>query len=83
MATRLSHQDIVKRILDTKAVDFAAIGKAVTELGPSASLADDPWDIFCGTMRRFVRLFIIDGPTVGPVEDLGALRNAVEELKKA
>jgi len=46
MASRVSHQDIVKRLLDTKTVDFAAIGKAVAEIGPSLALADEPWEGF-------------------------------------
>jgi hypothetical protein len=66
MASRVNHQDIVRRLLDTKAVDFAAIGKAVEELGPSLSLADEPWDGFCGTMRHFCILYVLPHP---PVED--------------
>ena len=81
MAVRLTHQDVVKRFLDAKAVDFGAIGKAVSELGPSAALADDPWDIFCGTMRRFVRVYVLDGPRGPVLEELGALRGAAGELK--
>lgn len=82
MAARISHQEVVKRFLDAKAVDFAAVGKAVAELGPSAALSDDPWDIFCGTMRRFIRVYIIDGPRGPVLEDLGALRGAAGELHK-
>jgi len=67
MAGRVNHQDVVKRLLDSKAVDFAAIGKAVTELGPSMALADEPWEWFCGTMRYFIHLYRLPGP-VGPVE---------------
>jgi hypothetical protein len=35
MANRVNHQEIVKRLIDAKAVDFAAIGKAFAEAGPS------------------------------------------------
>ena len=52
-----NHQEIVKKILDSKAVDFAAIGKAVAEIGPSLSLSEEPWEGFCGTMRYFVRVY--------------------------
>ena len=62
MANRVNHQEIVKRLLDAKTVDFAAVGKVVAELGPSMSLADEPWEGFCGTMRTFIRLFIINPP---------------------
>ena len=68
MAHRINHQDIVKRLLDSKAVDFAAIGKAVTELGPSMALSDEPWEGICGTMRYFIHLYRLPGP-VGPVEN--------------
>jgi hypothetical protein len=64
MANRVNHQDIVKRLLDTKAVDFAAIGKAVGEIGPSVALLDEPWEGFCGTMRTFLHLYILPGPLV-------------------
>jgi hypothetical protein len=66
MANQMTHQDIVKRLLDSKAVDFAAIGKAVTELGPSLAMADDGVDLICGTMRTFIHLYQIPLPT--PVE---------------
>jgi hypothetical protein len=72
MANRVNHQDIVKRLLDSKAVDFAAVGKAVTELGPSMALADEPWEGFCGTMRYFIHLYRLPGPFAGgnPVEQV-------------
>jgi hypothetical protein len=59
MASRVNHQDIVRRLLDTKAVDFAAIGKTVGEIGPAMALADEPWEGFCGTMRTFVHVYIL------------------------
>ncbi len=72
MATRVNHQEIVRRVLDEKAVDFTAVGRVVAEIGPSLSLADEPWDGFCGTMRTFFHCFIINPPPVvietGPVE---------------
>lgn len=80
MSQRISHQEIVKKALDAKAVNFAAIGKMVTELGPAVSLADEPWEVFCGTMRFFIRFYIVHGP-LGPIEDLGALRAAGERIQ--
>lgn len=82
MAQRVNHQEIVKKVLDSKAVDFAAIGKALAELGPAISLADEPWEGFCGTMRGFIRILIVRGPLGGGVENLSALRAAAEELKE-
>jgi len=82
MANRVSHQEIVKKVLDSKAVDFTAIGKAVAELGPAMSLADEPWEGFCGTMRTFVHVFIIRGPVGGTAENLAGLRGIAGELKE-
>lgn len=83
MSSRVNHQDIVKKLLETKAIDFNAIGKTVAEIGPAISLADEPWDVFCGTMRTFLRLYILNpGSLGGGVENLAGLRNAVEELKR-
>lgn len=73
-----NHQEIVKKLLETKAVDFAAVGKMVAELGPSLSLADEPWDGFCGTMRTFFHCYIIQNPGV-IVENPTALRNATTQ----
>jgi hypothetical protein len=82
MASRVNHQETVKRLLDTKVVDFAAVGKAVAELGPSLSLADEPWEGFCGTMRHFIRIYVVN-PSAGVtnVENLGRLRSAAAELQ--
>ncbi|TNY26494.1 hypothetical protein BV497_08415 [Fulvimonas soli] len=79
----MNHQEIVKKILDAKAVDFQAIGKTVAELGPAASLADEPWDVFCGTMRTFIRLYVLDTPGgFGEIERLAGLRNVAGELER-
>jgi hypothetical protein len=64
MGNRVNHQDLVKKFLDTKAVDFAAVAKVVAEVGPSLSLADEPWDGFCGTMRTFFHCYIVNPGTI-------------------
>jgi hypothetical protein len=79
MSNRVNHQKIVGRLLEGKAVDFAAIGEVVAELGPSLSMADEPWEVFCGTMRYFVRVLVVN-PRAGGVEDLANLRGAAGEL---
>lgn len=76
MSTR---KDTVKKLLDAKAVDFAAIGKTVAELGPSLSLAEEPGDFFCGTNRFFVHVYKVFGPG-NPVENLGELGQAAGQL---
>ncbi len=82
MTNRVHHQDVVRRLLESKAVDFGAIGKTFAELGPAMALADEPWEGFCGTMRIFIRIFIIRGPGPfgNPVENLGQLSAAAKEL---
>jgi hypothetical protein len=82
MAHRVNHQEIVKKVLESKAIDFNAVGKVVAELGPSLSLAEEPWDGFCGTMRRFVHVYIIN-PSLGEsIENLGQLRGIAGELQR-
>jgi hypothetical protein len=80
MSNRINHQEIVKKIISAKTVDFGAIGKSFAELGPSLALADDPWEVFCGTMRIFIRIYIIHGPIFN-VEELRGLSGAAAELK--
>jgi hypothetical protein len=84
MAIRVNHQDIVKRVLESKAVDFAAIGRTLAEIGPSLAMADEPWEGWCGTMRGFIRIHILSWPGSGVtnVEDLGGLRGAAGELER-
>ena len=81
MANRVNHQDIVKRLIATKSVDFKAIGSTFAELAPALSATDEPWETFCGTMRIFIRIFILRGGFGSPVESLGELRGVAEELK--
>jgi len=84
MATRINHQEIVKAVLESKAVDFVALGKVVTQLGPTLSLADEPWEDFCGTMRGFIRVYRLN-PQIGfpsnSLADLGQLREVSGELR--
>jgi hypothetical protein len=71
MTNRVNHQDVVKRLLDSKAVDFAAIGKVVTDMGPSLAMADEPWEGVCGTMRYFIHIYRFPpglGSSGSPVE---------------
>jgi len=75
MDANARHQEIVKNLLTKKAIDFNAIGQIVAEVGPSLSVADEPWEGFCGTMRNFIRLYKINTP-LNPVENLGDLGKA-------
>lgn len=74
------HKHTVKQLLDTKAIDFAGIGKFVAEAGPSLSLADEPGDYFCGTNRIFLHVYRVFNPGL-PVESLGELSTNAPELR--
>jgi hypothetical protein len=43
MAKELSHEDIAQRFVDAKVIDFNAMGKLITELGPSLAVNDQGW----------------------------------------
>ena len=78
----VTHKAIVEKLLSTKALDFKAIGDAVSELGPSLALQEEPWDVFCGTMRTFIHVYRMGGIDVGQVERLAELKNiANKELR--
>lgn len=69
------HKDVVKALLDAKAVDFGAIAKVFAELGPSLAMSDEAFMAFGGTQRGFVQVYKISGPS-GALEDLDELRAA-------
>lgn len=74
------HRQIVKQLLESKAVDFNAVGRVIAEVGPSLSLAEEPGDFFCGTSRIFFHCYRIPNPG-NPVENLGELAASAEELR--
>ncbi|HZD49429.1 MAG TPA: hypothetical protein VE178_11865 [Silvibacterium sp.] len=74
------HRQIVRQLLESKAVDFNAVGKVVAEVGPSLSLAEDPGDFFCGTNRIFFHIYRVVNPG-NPVENLGELAANAEILR--
>jgi hypothetical protein len=81
----LTHQDVVKRMLESKAVDFEAAGRMLAELGPQVALwgdRDDPWENFCQTIRFFFHIYRRNPRDVMAVEDLAQLRDAVGKLDK-
>jgi hypothetical protein len=67
---------IVKALLDSKAVNFEALGKVVASVGPSAVLMDDDgWIRICGSDMRIYRW-----PRRFGLEELGVLRDIVAQL---
>jgi hypothetical protein len=74
-----STNEVVKALLDAKAVDFQAIGAVVAKYGATAAMTLDYEDVFCGTMRGFVHLVRI--PTPGSsVENLPSLGSVSTHL---
>ncbi|MDQ6664819.1 MAG: hypothetical protein M3Z23_10535 [Acidobacteriota bacterium] len=47
----------MKRFLDAKAIDFAAVGKTFGELASGVAQADEPGDFYCGVGRNFFHCF--------------------------
>ena len=86
MADRVNHQETVKAILDARAVDFAAIGKVVAQLGPTLSIADEPWENFCSTMKSFFHVYRFppwSPPWRYSLPDLAQFREIAGELRGA
>ena len=54
MALTGRDREVVKALVDTKAVDFEAIGRALAQYGPTMALNFDFEEGFCGTMRFYV-----------------------------
>jgi hypothetical protein len=56
MALKGQAREVVAALIETKAVDFEAIGSALASFGPTLALDWDYEDPFCGVNRHFVRL---------------------------
>ncbi len=68
----ISNQDIVKRFVEAKAVDFNAIGKLVTDLGPALSTSDIGYRVVLAG-RPFIIACLM--PAADIRELVGELRN--------
>jgi len=68
----LSNQDIVKKFVETKAIDFGAIGKLVTDLGPALSASDMGYRVVLAG-RPFIIACLM--PAADVRELVGELRN--------
>ena len=40
---QLSHEEIAQRFVDAKVLDFTAMGKLITQLGPELAVSDQGW----------------------------------------
>ena len=81
MVKRVDHQEVVGQLLESKAIDFEAIGNTIARLGPQLAMTDEPWESFCLTMRMMIWVFRFPGPR-GPFEQLEALRAESSELNR-
>ena len=77
--TKITKKDreFVQTLLDSKAVNFDAIGAAIAKFGPSIALTADGEDNFCWTMRRFIIFYRRPDPFTTRLEELAALRAEV------
>lgn len=70
-------QEIVKTLLETKAINFEALGKSLATFGPSSVMMDDDgWIRWCGNDLRIYRW---PRPRLG-LEELIVLRDIAKEL---
>jgi hypothetical protein len=70
-------REIATTLLETKAINFQALGQAIATLGPkSVLMEDDGWIRFCGSDMRIFRW---PRPRAG-LEDVLVLRDLVRDL---
>jgi hypothetical protein len=81
MVNRVDHQQVVGQLLESRAVDFEAIGATIAKLGPKLAAADEPWESFCLTMRMMIWVYRLPGPRGPILTDLEALRAESSELR--
>jgi len=75
-----THNPIVQGLIDTGAVNFEAIGRALAEVGPSvASLRASGEDWFCKVYHSFIHIYIIS--KVATLAELATLREMGAELR--
>jgi hypothetical protein len=59
-------REIIKTLVDTKAVDFDAIGRSLAQFGPTAAFDLDYEPVYCGTMRYWVHVLRLPTPDSNP-----------------
>jgi hypothetical protein len=76
-----SERQIVTALIESKAVDFEALGMMLAKNGANATLNLDGEDWFCGTMRRFIRIFRLND-NILQVENLAELGAIGREIQR-
>lgn len=71
-----ANRELVSELTNNGAVNFEVIGQTLAKFGPRAAMEFDGEDWFCGTMRRFVRVYRLGGDSLD-LEDLGRLRDEI------
>jgi len=67
-------REIITALIDSKAINFEALGRTIASVGAKAALMDDDgWIRFCG---NDMRIFRWPRPHLG-LEDIGILRDIV------
>jgi len=75
-----AERQIVTALIETNAVNFEALGAVLAKNGASATLNLDGEDWFCGTMRRFIRVFRL-ADNITSLEDLANLSRVNREMQ--
>ena len=71
----MNNKEIVKKLIDSKAIDFTAIARVVAEVGPALAASDEPGDHICGTGPHVIHLYRLFNTTT-VLEETQALRAA-------
>ena len=75
-----AEREIVTALLETKAVNFEALGAIVARHGDRITLHLDGEDAFCGTMRRFARVLRLRDELAG-LEHLAELKELNTKMR--
>lgn len=74
---------VIAALLETKAVDFKAVGSVMSEFGNSLALAEEGEPNICGIWpRHVVRLISLTNPGA-PLEQIEELRAVASQLTRA
>lgn len=71
MGKVISNEEVVKRFVDSKAVDFKAIGSLVAEMGPEIAASDSGHKMVLVGRPFIVACFLQAGEQFGRIEELG------------
>jgi hypothetical protein len=73
--------EIVKTLIDSKAINFEAIGQVVAKHGADAAINLTGEDAFCGVMQRFVRAYRLRDP-VAELAGLADLNQLNQDISR-